>query len=33
MGPGYPESTPDMFPKQFILELSQKLQPTVENLI
>lgn len=31
--PGYPESTTERFPKQFILELSQNLQPTVENLI
>lgn len=31
--PGYPESTPERFPKKFILELSQNLQPTVENLI
>lgn len=33
MVPGYPESTPEMFPKQFILELRQNLQPTLENLI
>lgn len=33
MMPGYPESTPERFPKQFILELSQNLQPTLETLI
>lgn len=33
MVPGYPESTPERFLEQFILELSQNLQPTLENLI